>query len=298
MSDRPALLLAAVLAASFAAAADRPEPVPVARRPVAFRDRLLPAPLDGGFRQAGYWVWCGTVVKGDDGKYHHYASRWPRGLPFGPHWLTNSEVVHSVADRAEGPYSFSDVALPARGEQFWDGRMTHNPVVRKIAAKYVLYYTGTTYAGPTPVPGRPVSETSALKLDAHDGERIGLAVADSPYGPWQRRVRPILDVRPHSWEQYLVSNASPLVRPDGSVLLYYKGVEELRRHAIGVARAATYAGPYERLSDRPFAAGVGAEDPTMWFENGRYHALMLDHDHRFSNKEIYHATSADGLAWT
>ena len=38
--------------------------------------------------------------------------------------------------------------LPARGEQFWDGRMTHNPVVRKIGSKYVLYYTGTTYAGP------------------------------------------------------------------------------------------------------------------------------------------------------
>ncbi|MDI1335343.1 MAG: alpha-L-fucosidase [Lacunisphaera sp.] len=287
-----------MLAATAAAAPLRPAPVPAQRAPVAFRDRVLAAPLEGGFRQADYWVWCGTIVKGDDGKFHHYASRWPQGLPFGPHWLTNSEVVHSVADRPEGPYVFSDVALPPRGEKFWDGRMTHNPVVRKIGAKYVLYYTGTTYAGPTPEPGKPVSATSVLKLDAHDGERVGLATADSPYGPWQRRDQPILDVRPGSWEQYLTSNASPLVLPDQSVLLYYKGVERLRQHAIGVARAATFEGPYERLSDRPFEVGVGAEDPTMWFENGRYHALMLDHDRKYSDKEIYQATSADGLHWS
>ncbi|MEI6106598.1 MAG: alpha-L-fucosidase, partial [Opitutae bacterium] len=185
-----------------------------------------------------------------------------------------------------------------RGAEFWDGRMTHNPVVRKIGAKYVLYYTGTTYAGPTPEPGKPVAADSALKLDAHDGERVGLATADSPYGPWRRRDRPILDVRPGSWEQYLTSNASPLVLPDQSVLLYYKGVQQLRQHAIGVARAATFEGPYERLSDRPFDVGVGAEDPTMWFENGRYHALMLDHDRKYSSKEIYHATSPDGLHWS
>jgi alpha-L-fucosidase len=284
-------------AASLPAAPRRPEPVEAQRRPVAFRDRLLPAPIDGGFRQSNYWVWCGTVVKGDDGKYHHYASRWPRGLPFGPHWLSNSEVVHSVSDTPEGPYRFLDVALPPRGEQYWDGRMTHNPVVRKIGRQYAIFYTGTTYSGPTPTPEHPIAENSAQKLDAHDGERVGVAVADSPYGPWRRFDQPILDVRSNSWEQYLLSNPSPLVRPDGSILLYYKGVERLRKHAISVALATNLTGPYERLSDKPFDVGVGAEDPTMWFENGRYHALMLDTDRSFSSKEIYHATSTDGLHW-
>lgn len=300
-SPLPALVVAASLAVVLATLADaaprRPLPVAAQPRPVAFRDRLLPAPLDGGFRQPGYWVWCGTVVKGDDGRFHHYASRWPHGLSFGPHWLTNSEVVHSVADRPEGPYVFSDVALGPRGEKPWDGRMTHNPVVRRFGARYVLYYTGTTYAGPTPTPEHPTTADSALKLDAHDGERIGIAVADSPFGPWRRLDTPVLDVRPGSWEQYLVSNASPLQLEDGSVLLYYKGVERLRKHAIGVAKAARSEGPYERLSDKPFDVGVGAEDPTMWYENGRYHALMLDHDRKFSDKEVYYATSPDGLQW-
>ena len=162
-----AAVVAALLAAGASlptlwAAPVRPRALPPQPRPVSFQDRLLPAPVDGGFRQPGYWVWCGTVAKGDDGRFHHYASRWPHALPFSPHWLTNSEVVHSVSATPEGPYLFAGVALPPRGASFWDGQMTHNPVVRKIGGKYVLYYTGTTYAGERPSPGQPVAEDSAL----------------------------------------------------------------------------------------------------------------------------------------
>jgi alpha-L-fucosidase len=292
-----AMLAAAAMLPALRAAPVRPRAVPPQPRAVSFQDRLLPAPVNGGFRAPDYWVWCGTVVKADDGSYHHFASRWPHGLPFSPHWLTNSEVVHSVSATPEGPYRFVDVALPARGPSFWDGQMTHNPVVRKIGGKYALYYTGTTYQGQRPSPGNPTTETSPLKLEAHQGERIGVAIADSPAGPWQRFDRPILDVRPGTWERYLVSNSSPLVMPDGSILLYYKGVEELRKNAIGVAKATRVEGPYERLTDAPFDAGVGAEDPTMWIEHGTYHALMLDTDRKVSDKEIYHATSSDGLHW-
>ncbi len=96
-------LTGALAFTTMSAAPVRPRAIRPQRRPVSFQDRLLPAPVDGGFRQPGYWVWCGTVVKGDAGKYHHYASRWPRGLPFSPHWLTNSEVVHSVSNTPEGP---------------------------------------------------------------------------------------------------------------------------------------------------------------------------------------------------
>ena len=262
-----------------------------------FRDRLLPAPLDGGFRMEGYWVWCGSVIKGEDGKYHMFASRWPKTTGFGPYWLTNSEIVHAVSDTPAGPYQFSEVALPPRGPQFWDGQMTHNPAIRKYGKTYLLYYTGTTYPDPRPGPDNLITEESEKKLYAHQRERIGLATSASPYGPWKRLDKPILDTRPNSWEQYLVSNAAPLVLKNGKVMLYYKGVEKLRTHAIGLAIADKPEGPYRRASDQPLNLGIGAEDPFVWQEKGLFHALMLDHDYKYSNKEIFYATSKDGLRW-
>ena len=261
-----------------------------------FRERLLPTNETYGFFMEGYWVWGSSVIKGDDGKYHMFASRWPRNIHFG-HWLTNSEIVHAVSETPEGPYTFSEVALPPRGEQFWDGKMTHNPAIRKHGDTYLLYYTGTTYAGDMPDEEHQITSEGPKKLDAHHHERIGLATSKSPYGPWERRDEPILDVVPDSWEQYLVSNAAPFVFDDGRVMLYYKGVEQLRVHAISIAFAEHWSGPYKRISDKPLDAGVGAEDPNIWYENGMFHALMLDHDRKYSDKELYYVTSPDGLKW-
>ncbi len=263
----------------------------------SFRARLMPAPLDGGFRMDDYWVWCGSTIKGDDGKYHMFASRWPKGFAFSPHWLTNSEIVHAVSDTPQGPYKFSDVALAPRGAEFWDGKMTHNPAIRKSGDTYLLYYTGTTYKGEMPTPANPTTETSDLKLDAHRHERIGLATSKSPYGPWKRLDKPILDTVPNSWEQYLVSNAAPLVLKDGRVMLYYKGVEKLRVNAIGLAIATCPTCEYKRVANNPLNMGIGAEDPFIWQEDGEFRALMLDHDKKYSNKEIFYATSNDGLKW-
>ena len=266
--------------------------------PEDFHLRLLPAPLNGGLRMDGYWVWCGSVIKGNDGKYHMFASRWPNSTPFSPYWLTNSEIVHAVSSSPAGPYVFSDVALPPRGAEFWDGQMTHNPAIRKFGDTYLLYYTGTTYKGARPSAANPVGETDALKLEAHQGERIGLATSKSPYGPWKRLDKPILDVVPNSWEQYLVSNAAPLILKDGSVMLYYKGVEKLRVNAIGLARAACPTCEYKRISNQPLNMGIGAEDPFIWQENGKFKALMLDTDRRYSpDKEIFYAVSDDGRHW-
>ncbi len=262
-----------------------------------FRNRLQPTNENYGFNQKDYWTWCGSVIKGEDGKYHMFASRWPKSLSFNLYWLTNSEIVHAVSDKPEGPYSFSDVVLAPRGEQYWDGKMTHNPAIRKCGDTYLLFYTGTTYKGEMPDSTHPITAESTLKLEAHQNERIGLATSKSPYGPWTRSDKPILDVVPNSWEQYLVSNPSPYVFEDGRVMLYYKGVEKLKTHAIGVAFADHWAGPYKRKSDKPFDMGIGAEDPTIWFEEGKFHALMLDHDRKFSDKEIFYAQSKDGLKW-
>jgi len=51
-----------------------------------------------------WYTWCPSVIRGDDGKYHMFHSRWARKTTFSG-WLLLSEVAHAVAVRPEGPYS-------------------------------------------------------------------------------------------------------------------------------------------------------------------------------------------------
>ena len=71
----------------------------------AFIDRILPAPVGGGFVMEDYWVWCGSVIQGEDGQYHMFASRWPGSLPFFDGYKVGSEVVRAVSGTPEGPYT-------------------------------------------------------------------------------------------------------------------------------------------------------------------------------------------------
>ncbi len=89
--------------------------------PIDLKKRMLPAPVGGGFRMEGYWVWCGSVIKGEDNRYHMFASRWPKSQPMHPGWLSLSEIVRASSDTPEGPYQFEEVVLPARGAEYWDG---------------------------------------------------------------------------------------------------------------------------------------------------------------------------------
>lgn len=70
-----------------------------------------PAPVNGGFKMDGYWVWCGSVVKGEDGKFHMFASRWDKKYPMHPGWLAGSEIVRAESCTPEGPYEFYTMPL-------------------------------------------------------------------------------------------------------------------------------------------------------------------------------------------
>ncbi len=48
----------------------------------AFIDQLAPSVKNGGFEMENFWVWGASVIKGEDGKYHMFASRWPKNKPF------------------------------------------------------------------------------------------------------------------------------------------------------------------------------------------------------------------------
>ena len=276
-------------------------------KPEAFIDKLLPAPVGGGFAMDDYWVWGSSVIKGEDGKYHMFADRWAKDLGFGA-WVTNSEVVHAVSDKPEGPYAFSDVALPVRGADFFDGLVTHNPRVIFFEGTYYLYYFGTTYDFTIPTAGCKWEDDWFER--AWMNKRIGVASSKSLFGPWERMEHPVIEPRPGKWDATITTNPSPVVNPDtGKILLMYKSSQFSSRPPLllGVAEASHPQGSYHRLSDEPifrFDNDINkdndVEDPFIWWSEDHYELIMKDRFGHICGEEGggVHAVSRNGVGWT
>lgn len=277
---------------------------------------FLPAPVHGGFAMEGYWVWCGSVAKGEDGNYHMFASRWKKSLPFHPGWGVASEIVRAVSPTPEGPYRFAEVVLGPRGAGWWDGRSAHNPVIQKCGDTYLLFYIGTTFPYPDVPEDGSLTHDSYQWLCARAHKRIGIATAKSILGPWQRPGRPALDVRPGYFDDFLVSNPAPCLHEDGSCLLIYKtrtyrkppytgctGNGMFSGMKLGAAWAGHWSGPFRRLADRPLFEGDGTEgiveDPFVWKTAGGYAMIAKDWDGAYTGDagSAVYARSTNGVDW-
>lgn len=268
----------------------------------AFYSRLQPAVAGGGFELPDHWVWCGAPIRGEDGRYHLFASRVPKSVVFHPHWLFLSEIVRAEAEQPAGPYRFAEVALPPRGGDFFDARSTHNPHIRKVGDTFLLLYMGTNYDGPAPTPQAPEVFRSPRYLATWARKRIGLAASRSVRGPWKRLDQPLLEPRPGEWDSIATTNPSLCPLPDGSFLLAYKSRKEnLGNLQVGVAHAPHYTGPWERQPTPWLFRGQPAhvEDPFLWYEAGRVQALMKDMTGGICGEKFagVHVTSVDGLKW-
>ncbi len=273
-------------------------------------DRMLPAPVGGGFQMEGYWVWCGSAIRAEDGRYHLFASRWPKKYPMHPGWLIASEIVRAVSDKPEGPYEFQEVITPARGAEFWDGRSTHNPQIIRWKDKYLLYYVGTTH------PFRELRDDETLTLSdcrtivARSNKRIGVAIADKITGPWRRLDAPVLSTRPRFFDNFLVSNPAPCVSKDGKIHLVYKARSYLKppypdeihgKMLFGVAVADQPEGPYIQQSDRPLFdfPDVQFEDPFIWEDEDGFNMIAKDMHGNVCGEKLggLFASSQDGIHW-
>jgi hypothetical protein len=252
-------------------------------------------------------------VRGDEDKFYLLYSRWPTKLGFEA-WCTHAEIVWATATNAAGPYEFQGVVLPARGEKFWDGHSVFNTDVVRIGEKLYLYYTGncgtTNWAA-----DRAIPMSSDEWWTQRNNQRIGVAVADSPGGPWQRFDKPLLDVGP-GFGQTIINVPNMVVKPEGGFRLYYKTLGEgSGRFGSGVfhfgADADSPLGPFVRHPEpmvnknkllprvkRPFDFHI--DDHFEWIQDGRYYAIMKDHDAPFltpHGRSLLLFESPDGRAW-
>lgn len=249
-------------------------------------------------------IWGGSLVKGDDGQYHMFYARWPK--KYGWAWVTDSEIAHAVSKSPYGPFTHSDVALTRTDTKSWDSWCTHNPTIHRFDGKYYLYHMGNTGEGEiTTSPGKPT-----LNWQHRNNQRIGVAVASSPYGPWVRSDEPLLDISIDSTahDALMTSNPSVCRRPDGGYLMVYKAVGKKNPLPQGgpvvhmIATSDSPTGPFIKY-DQPIFTFKGerfpAEDPYIWYQDGKYRAIVKRIKHVDGKRlfSLVHYDSLDGFNW-
>ena len=136
-------------------------------------------------------------------------------------------------------------ALGTGKEGAFDSQAVFTPNIIAADGKFYLYYTGVR---PTPGRNDGIFENNSTT----DITAIGVAVSDSPNGPFRRiDDSPVLEVStdPEDFDSYRVDDAALLFR-DGRYLLYYKGRSRVHgsqgpRHTqMGVAFSDNPEGPW------------------------------------------------------
>lgn len=257
----------------------------------------------------GYNNWGTNIVKGKDGKYHAIYSRW---LKSRGHlgWVTHSEVAHAVADNLTGPYTHVGMALPPRGNEFWDGDVTHNPHLLEYDGKYYLYYMGNRGSGywaTTADDVMPTMKNPEWWVNRNN-QQVGVAVTDDLNGEWTRFDKPLIGIE--GTDRMMTSTPTVSQRPDGKFLMAYKYVVPDKRYKNGrvihvTALSDSPLGPFVDTG-KPFithpTASFAIDDHVEWFQDGRYYCIAKDSrgvmtDHG-GGATLLFTSDAEGLDWT
>lgn len=134
----------------------------------------------------------------------------------------------------------------AKGEVgTWEGASVFTPNILVAEGRYWLFYTGTSKGFSKPF---------------NPDSKIGVAVSDSPNGPWERVAsNPVLANSDNAddFDSHLVDDACLITR-QGKYWLYYKGRQLGKSPAqtkMGVAIADQPGGPYVKHDSNPVIAG-------------------------------------------
>src|SRR5215471_7376464 len=123
-----------------------------------FQQLIHEVDSSGIFYSNNYYTWCSTVIKGEDGKYHMFYSRWTHGkrsldddsmnyiFNGFQGWNKYSEIAYAVSNNLNGPYKYVSTVLKGDGKPgHWDRFAMHNPQIRKFGDYYYLYYISNSF---------------------------------------------------------------------------------------------------------------------------------------------------------
>ena len=282
------------------------------------------------------FVWGGTVIKGDEGKYHMLYGTWECGdtIPaFSNAWVLYSKIAYAVSDYPDRDFRIQKIVLKGRAldgdTTAWDAQMVSNPHLKKFNGKYYLYYIGSVDPGIQSIGSKGENVNKRNRVQQY--QKIGViefnSFEDLMAGNFKRPDEPILSprtrVKPDNIvepspegtkpkpDNIIVVNPSVVQRPsDGKYLLYFKGnyYDPHWRGIHGVAISDSPTGPFTatdhfvfdiQLEDGRLAS---AEDPYVWFHSThqKFYAVFKDFSGKITEGKpgLALLESFDGIKWT
>jgi len=218
--------------------------------------------------------WDGKILRGRDGKYRMFASRWDQAQ--GHRGWFNSKCVEAVSDSALGPYRDKGLCWPddqaGKGHNVTALQLPNGSFAVVVSeTRNGDVFTSRSIDGPFKYLG-PIT----VNQDAFNSIRTPADVA-SLHSP---------NARP--WHG---SNVALILRPDGRFEIIQRSGQVLISKSI--------LGPYDIQGDSIYRGLDGLaqdhlnqlEDPVLWFSGGWYHVLV----NNWGDRRAYHLISRDGI---
>ncbi|MBR8537812.1 glycoside hydrolase family protein [Carboxylicivirga sediminis] len=281
------------------------------------------------------FIWGGSVLKGDDGRYHMIYNTWECGdsIPqFTDSWVLHSKLGYAVSDYPDKGFEFQKIILQGRrfggDTDAWDAQMVTNPHLKKFNGKYYLYYVGSKEPGVQPEGSK--GENLNQRNRVQQMQCIGViefdCFEDLLASNFKRPNTPILSPRTRvkadnvvnpspegtvaKPDNIIVVNPSVVQRPsDGKYLLYFKGniFDPHWKGVHGVAIADSPLGPFQPSDNVIFEVMMddgkiaSAEDPFVWYHqrSERFYAVIKDFSGQITGVEpgLAMLESKDGINW-
>lgn len=278
-------------------------------------------PVDSSniFIDPGYYIWCGSSILGEDGKYYLFYSRWPHGPRVKDDdslnqifdgfkgWQKYSEIAIAVSDKPTGPYKHVKTILKGNfNEQRWDRYTFHNPQVNYFNGQYYLYFISNSFNDNMHF-SKTLTKEQLHWYKYNCTQRIGMASSPTIAGFLNGTFfqKPEHLIMPDSIKTYEVTvNPSVCKGPDGRYYMMYKSRKpDLGHMTFWMAVANKPDGPFSFYSEVSSSADMASEDPYLWYDKKRkrFYAIAK----YFSSKSktntefgsLILLTSIDGKDW-
>lgn len=209
--------------------------------------KLSPAEKGTGYNLTGanppISSWGANIFEADDGAWHMYAAEFEEHCDVSK-WSPNSAVIHAVSKNgAEGPYTRVQEVIPP---------FSHNPkVVQAPDGTWLMYTIGIPMkrgdlANCTKDRQKTLSSPTPGRTPQNLESNITLFTAPALVGPWTRYGVILGPDWMGTWDED-TSNPSPVILPNGTVLLMYRGCQVhgggCWKEFIGIASASHWRGP-------------------------------------------------------